>query len=108
METIHDQNSVIRGLEPGRTYLVEKLSGPEGYEKALTLKEDYVTEKKGAVELPKTSPDGETVRFTVQKEERLQVVSVFDRPLNGELVLEKTGEVPVGTKKEPMKMATRS
>lgn len=99
VETIHDQNPVIRGLEPGRSYLVEKLSGPEGYEKALTLKEDYVTEKKGAVELPKTSPDGETVRFTVQKEERLQVVSVFDKPLNGELVLEKTGEVPVGTKK---------
>lgn len=27
------------------------------------------------------------------------MVSVFDRPLNGELVLEKLGEVPVGTKK---------
>ena len=39
----------------------------------------------------------DSIRFTVLDQEELQVVSVFNRPLLGELTIEKTGEEAVGT-----------
>ena len=53
-----------------------------------------------ALELEKihTGEQGTAVAFQVQNESRLQVVSLFNKPATGELFLEKTGEVPVGTR----------
>lgn len=98
--SVHEGNPIIRGLEIGKTYILKELAGPKGYYRFLSLKEDYETKKEG-IELPKSYTDEEKpekgdIQFTVLDEEGLQVVSVFQRLVPGELVIEKTGEEAVG------------
>lgn len=100
--TVHDNNTVIRGLEINKTYTVKELVSPEGYHYHLYIKDGYQTAKDGAVELDKEYPEGtvsDSVKFTVQDMEELQAVSVFNKPITGELTVEKTGEVAVSTEK---------
>ena len=103
--TVHEGNPVIRGLEIGKTYTLKELVSPEGYHYHLYIREDYETAKDG-IELEKVYVEtddsglpcpGDSVKFTVLDEEELQIVSVFNKPLLGELTIEKTGEEAVGT-----------
>ena len=99
--TIHEDNPVLRGLEIGKTYTLKELVSPEGYHYNLYIREDYETSKEG-IELEKTYADAsgavtDSVKFTVLDEEELQIVSVFNKPLLGELTIEKTGEEATGT-----------
>lgn len=99
--TVHEGNPVIRGLEIGKTYTLKELVSPEGYHYKLYIREDYETSGEGT-ELEKSYADEsgavtDSIRFTVLDQEELQVVSVFNRPLLGELTIEKTGEEAVGT-----------
>lgn len=101
--SVHDGNTVIRGLEIGKTYTVKELVSPEGYHYHLYIRDGYETTKDDAVELEKEYLEGnvsDSVRFTVQDIEDLQVVSVFNKPITGELTVEKTGEVAVSTEKQ--------
>ncbi len=99
--TIHEDNPVIPGLEIGKTYTLKELVSPEGYHYHLYIREDYEISKDG-IELEKAYADEsgavtDSVKFTVLDEEELQIVSVFNKPLLGELVIEKTGEEATGT-----------
>ena len=99
--TIHEDNPVLRGLEIGKTYTLKELVSPEGYHYNLYIREAYETSKEG-IELEKTYADAsgavtDSVKFTVLDEEELQIVSVFNKPLLGELTIEKTGEEATGT-----------
>lgn len=99
--TIHEGNPVLRGLEIGKTYTLKELVSPEGYHYNLYIREEYETSKEG-IELEKTYADAsgavtDSVKFTVLDEEELQIVSVFNKPLLGELTIEKTGEEATGT-----------
>ena len=99
--TIHEDNPVLRGLEIGKTYTLKELVSPEGYHYNLYIREEYETSKEG-IELEKTYADAsgavtDSVKFTVLDEEELQIVSVFNKPLLGELTIEKTGEEATGT-----------
>ena len=99
--TIHEGNPVFRGLEIGKTYTLKELVSPEGYHNNLYIREEHETSKKG-IELEKTYADAsgavtDSVKFTVLDEEELQIVSVFNKPLLGELTIEKTGEEATGT-----------
>ena len=103
--TVHESNPVIRGLEIGKTYTLKELVSREGYHYHLYIREDYETAKDG-VELEKayaqTDASGkpevtDSITFTVLDEEELQIVSVFNKPLLGELIIEKTGEEAAGT-----------
>lgn len=100
--SVHDGNTIIRGLEINKTYTVKELVSPERYHYHLYIKDGYVTTKADAVELEKSYADGkvtDSIRFTVQDTEELQAVSVFNKPITGELTIEKTGEVAVSTEK---------
>lgn len=99
--TVHEDNPVIPGLEIGKTYTLKELVSPEGYHYHLYIREDYEISKDG-IELEKAYADEsgavtDSVKFTVLDEEELQIVSVFNKPLLGELVIEKTGEEATGT-----------
>ena len=103
--TVHEGNPVIQGLEIGKTYTLKELVSPEGYHYHLYIREDYETAEDG-IELEKayakTDASGkpavtDSITFTVLDEEELQIVSVFNKPLLGELTIEKTGEEAVGT-----------
>ena len=99
--TIHEDNPVIPGLEIGKTYMLKELVSPEGYHYHLYIREDYETSKDG-IEIEKAYADEsgavtDSVKFTVLDEEELQIVSVFNKPLLGELTIEKTGEEATGT-----------
>ena len=103
--TIHEGNPVIRGLEIGKTYTLKELVSREGYHYHLYIGEGYETAKDG-IELEKayaqTDASGkpevtDSITFTVLDEEELQIVSVFNKPLLGELIIEKTGEEAAGT-----------
>ena len=103
--TVHESNPVIRGLEIGKTYTLKELVSREGYHYHLYIREDYETAKDG-IELEKayaqTDASGkpevtDSITFTVLDEEELQIVSVFNKPLLGELIIEKTGEEAAGT-----------
>ena len=99
--TVHEGNPVIPGLEIGKTYTLKELVSPEGYHYHLYIREDYETSKDG-IELEKVYADEsgavtDSVKFTVLDEEELQIVSVFNKPLFGELTIEKTGEEAAGT-----------
>lgn len=99
--TAHDNNEIIRGLEVGKTYTLQELVSPKGYHYNLYIKDDYVTAKSDAVELDKSYLNGQAsdkVTFTVQDENKLQVVSVFNKPITGDVTIAKTGQVPTGTK----------
>lgn len=101
--TAHDNNEVIRGLEIGKTYTLQELVSPQGYHYNLYLKDDYVTKKPNAVELDKSYLDGQVsdkITFTIWDENKLQVVSVFNKPITGDVTITKTGQVPTGTEKE--------
>lgn len=96
----HGDNEIIRGLEINKTYTLQKMVSPRGYHYNLYLKDGYTTEKPNAVEADKAYVDGEVsnkVTFTVSDVGLLQVVSVFNKPIIGELMVEKTGQVPTGT-----------
>ena len=103
--TVHESNPVIRGLEIGKTYTLKELVSREGYHYHLYIREGYETAKDG-IELEKayaqTDASGkpevtDSITFTVLDEEELQIVSVFNKPLLGELIIEKTGEEAAGT-----------
>lgn len=103
--TVHEGNPVIRGLEIGKTYTLKELVSREGYHYHLYIGEGYETAKDG-IELEKayaqTDASGkpevtDSITFTVLDEEELQIVSVFNKPLLGELIIEKTGEEAAGT-----------
>ena len=99
--TVHEGNPVLRGLEIGKTYTLKELVSPEGYHYNLYIREDYETSKDG-IELEKVYADEsravtDSVKFTVLDENELQIVSVFNKPLLGELTIEKTGEEATGT-----------
>ena len=99
--TVHEGNPVIPGLEIGKTYTLKELVSPEGYHYHLYIREEYETSKDG-IELEKAYADEngavtDSVKFTVLDEEELQIVSVFNKPLLGELTIEKTGEEATGT-----------
>ncbi|MEQ2471256.1 MSCRAMM family protein [Laedolimicola intestinihominis] len=99
----HGDNEIIRGLEIGKTYTLQELVSPQGYHYNLYLKDDYVTKKPNAVELDKSYLDGQVsdkITFTIKDENKLQVVSVFNKPITGNVVVKKTGQVPIGTEKE--------
>lgn len=96
----HGDNEIIRGLEIGKTYTQQELVSPQGYHYNLYLKDDYVTKKPNAVELDKSYLDGQVsdkITFTIKDENKLQVVSVFNKPITGNVVVKKTGQVPTGT-----------
>lgn len=96
----HGDNEIIRGLEIGKTYTLQELVSPQGYHYNLYLKDDYVTKKPNAVELDKSYLDGQVsdkITFTIKDENKLQVVSVFNKPITGNVVVKKTGQVPTGT-----------
>ena len=79
----------------------QELVSPKGYHYNLYIKDDYVTAKSDAVELDKSYLNGQAsdkVTFTVQDENKLQVVSVFNKPITGDVTIAKTGQVPTGTK----------
>lgn len=98
--SVHGNNEIIRGLEINKTYTLQELVSPQGYHYNLYLKDDYNTEKPDAVEADKAYVDGEVsdkITFTVSDVGLLQVVSVFNKPITGELTVEKTGQVPTGT-----------
>ena len=100
--TTHSDQQVIRGLEVGKTYTLRELVSPKGYHDNLYLKEGYETKQPDVVELKKQYPDGQVsdkVTFTVLDEKKLQVVSVFNQPLTGNVTIEKTGQVPTGIEK---------
>lgn len=103
--TVHESNPVIRGLEIGKTYTLKELVSREGYHYHLYIREGYETAKDG-IELEKayaqTDASGkpevtDSITFTVLDEEELQIVSVFNKPLLGELIIEKIGEEAAGT-----------
>ncbi len=99
--TVHEGNHVLRGLEIGKTYTLKELVSPEGYHYNLYIREEYETSKDG-IEIEKAYADEngavtDSVKFTVLDEEELQIVSVFNKPLLGELTIEKTGEEATGT-----------
>ncbi len=101
--TAHDKNPIIRGLEIGKTYMLQELVSPQGYHYNLYLKDDYVTKKPNVVELDKSYLDGQVsdkITFTIWDENKLQVVSVFNRPITGDVTITKNGQVPTGTEKE--------
>lgn len=96
----HGDNEIIRGLEINKTYTLQEMVSPRGYHYNLYLKDGYNTEKPDAVEADKAYVDGEVsdkITFTVSDVGLLQVVSVFNKPITGELTVEKTGQVPTGT-----------
>lgn len=98
--TTHDKNPIIRGLEIGKTYTLREMVSLQGYHYNLYLKDDYVTKKPNAVELDKSYLDGQVsdkITFTIKDENKLQVVSVFNKPITGNVVVKKTGQVPTGT-----------
>ncbi len=102
--SVHEANPIIQGLEINKTYTVKELVSPEGYHYHLYIKDGYATSKEDAVELNKkyAAEDGkvtDSVQFTVQDTEKLQAVSVFNKPITGELTIEKKGEVAVSTEK---------
>lgn len=100
--TAHNNNEVIRGLEIGKTYTLQELVSPRGYHYDLYIKDGYTTAKPDAVELDKNYLSGQVsdkITFTVQDENKLQVVSVFNKPITGNVVIEKTGQVPTATEK---------
>lgn len=99
--TVHEGNPVIQGLETGKTYTLKELVSREGYHRNLYIREDFETSKEGT-ELEKTYAEesgaaSDSIRFTVLDTEKLQIVSVFNKPLLGELTIEKTGEEAVAT-----------
>lgn len=99
--TVHEGNPVIQGLETGKTYTLKELVSREGYHRNLYIREDFETSKEGT-ELEKTYAEesgavSDSIRFTVLDTEKLQIVSVFNKPLLGELIIEKTGEEAVAT-----------
>lgn len=99
--TAHNNNEVIRGLEVGKTYTLQELVSPRGYHYDLYIKDGYTTAKPDAVELDKNYLSGQVsdkITFTIKDENKLQVVSVFNKPITGNVVVEKTGQVPTGTK----------
>lgn len=96
----HGDNEIIRGLEINKTYTLREMVSPQGYHYNLYLKDDYVTKKPNAVELDKSYLDGQVsdkITFTIKDENKLQVVSVFNKPITGNVVVKKTGQVPTGT-----------
>lgn len=100
--TVHEGNEILLGLEAGQTYTIRALSAAEGYSDFLYIKEDYVPEHKKSVELEKGYPSenaGNEVTFCVQDTEMLQTVSLFQKPMQGELTIQKTGEEAVDTER---------
>lgn len=99
--TVHEGNPVIQGLETGKTYTLKELVSREGYHRNLYIREDFETSKEGT-ELEKTYAEesgvvSDSIRFTVLDTKEMQIVSVFNKPLLGELTIEKTGEEAVAT-----------
>lgn len=99
--TVHEGNPVIQGLETGKTYTLKELVSREGYHRNLYIREDFETSKEGT-ELDKTYAEesgvvSDSIRFTVLDTKEMQIVSVFNKPLLGELTIEKTGEEAVAT-----------
>ena len=98
--TAHDKNPIIRGLEIGKTYTLQELVSPQGYHYNLYIKDGYTTGKPNVVELDKSYLDGQAsdkITFTIKGENKLQVVSAFNKPITGNVVVKKTGQVPTGT-----------
>jgi len=97
MISVHDNNVVVRGLEIDKTYTLKELVSPDGYSHTLYTRDDYESPyvKDGAVELDKTLVD-EGISFKVQDTENLQILSVFNKPILGEIDVIKTGEVATG------------
>ena len=101
--TAHNNNEVIRGLEIGKTYTLQELVSPQGYHYNLYIKDGYTTGKPNAVELDKSYLDGQVsdkITFTILDENKLQIVSVFNKPITGDVTITKTGQVPTGIEKE--------
>ena len=98
--SVHENNTIIRGLEIGKTYSIQGLVSPTGYHYNLYLKDDYETAKENAVDAETDYVNGEpsdSITVTIEDEGKLQVVSIFLKPVTGTITVEKTGEVPTGT-----------
>ena len=101
--SVYQDNQIIRGLEIGKTYKVKELVSPEGYHYKLYLKDGYETTKEGAVEASKEYVDAapsDAIRFVVENTEKLQAVSIFNKPLLGDLNIYKNGEVAVAVEEK--------
>ena len=94
----HNDNTVIRGLQPGESYILKELVARDGYHYKLYIKDGFTPADPDAVECEKRLLGGnntDSLEFDVADIENLQTVSVFNKPLVGDLTISKTGEVPV-------------
>lgn len=103
--TEHNNNPVIKGLQPGETYTLKELVARDGYHYDLLIKEDY--RPGSGIECDKEFVSGasDTIKFTVQDTGELQTVSVFNKPILGDLTIQKTG--PVSTNPQLSKVSVR-
>ena len=95
--TEHENNGIILGLEINKRYALKEIVSPSGYHYNLYSKDNYATKKPDALELNKEYVGGQasdTIMFTVQDEEKLQVISVFNKPIRSDVTIKRTGPVP--------------
>ena len=98
--SVHDNNVVIRGLEVNKSYTLKEIVSSDGYHYPIYLRDDYVSPyvNEGAVELTKelVKDKNDTITFTIQDIENLQILSIFNKPITGTMTINKTGNVATG------------
>lgn len=103
--TVHEGNALIRGLEVGKHYRVQTLKARTGYSRNFYTKEAYHspysadgvqsgTDWYPAEELIPDKTEEKEAQFTVKDTNGVQVISLFHKAAEGELTVQKEGEVP--------------
>ena len=106
LKTVHENNNIIYGLTPGQTYTVTEIRPRPGYAFNLYEKDGYRSkyadmgftfenEVYDGVDLDPTisETDPNEATFTVQDVSGVQIVSLFNKPVQSKLTVEKKGEV---------------
>lgn len=95
--TRHNDNMILRGLSPKKNYTLKILSAREGYLYTPYLKNNYISQKENSQECKKQPliAYSDSISFSVEDTEKLQTVSVFQKPLTAQLIIQKKGPVPI-------------
>lgn len=106
MNTIHENNNIIYGLQPGQTYTITEVRPRAGYSFNLYKKDgfrskyadtgfEFEDETFDGIELePEISEtDPNEATFTMTDQSGIQIVSLFNKPVKSELTVHKEGEV---------------
>lgn len=103
--SVHDKNVLIRGLQPGRVYQIQVTKARNGYQWNLYEKKDYLSLHvkdgyetaagffRGKQQNPINIKEN-VAKILLEDEECVQVLSLFQKSVQGNLCVCKKGEIP--------------